>query len=434
MPMRHPRPAGIGACRGHGGEVGSARFSRTGKPGDRRTHRLWRPLRQQDDGTGMQAIVGSGATAPRGRGHRSRALVMALLGLTMTAAAGCTVPRSAALPSEILRETRAADSDFQVVEVTRAALSEVTRWPRTGGAVRQNWVSAGLQANTRAIRTGDKLNIAIWDSQRDSLLTATDQRMVEMQDVSVGSSGRIFVPYVGEFAIAGMSPENARRELQNLMAPIVPDAQVQLSVTPGPANAVDVVAGVAQPGRYPLSETSPTLLSVIAEAGGIAPEMRNPLVRLQRAGRSYAIPAKELFANPAFDTVVRGGDRIVVEPDDRHFIALGATGRQEVVQFDREEISALDALSSIGGLANQRADIRGVMVLREYPASVVRGDGSGPEKPWVIFSFDLSNADGLFAARNFRINPGDVVLATEASLPMVTTAFALFRSVRTLND
>jgi polysaccharide biosynthesis/export protein len=242
------------------------------------------------------------------------------------------------------------------------------------------------------------------------------------------------VPYVGEFAIAGMSAEQARREIQQLMTPIVPDAQVQLLVAPGPANAVDVVAGVAQPGRYPLTETSPTLMGVLAEAGGIPPGMRNPLVRLQRGGRSYAIPAQELFANPANDTVVRGGDRIVVEPDRRTFIALGATGRQEVVAFEREELTALEALSSIGGLADRRADIRGVMVLREYPPGATRADGPGPRKPWVIFTFDLATADGLFAARNFRIEPDDVVLATEASLPMVTTAFALFRSVRTLSD
>jgi polysaccharide biosynthesis/export protein len=205
-------------------------------------------------------------------------------------------------------------------------------------------------------------------------------------------------------------------------------------VVPGPANAVDVVAGVARPGRYPLTETSPTVMGVLAEAGGISPLLRNPLVRLQRGGQSFAIPAQDLYANPAHDTVMRGGDRVVVEPDRRHFVALGATGRQEVVEFEREVVTALDALSSTGGLSERRADIRGVMILREYPVSALRPAGQGPGKPWVIFTFDLANADGLFAARNFRIESGDVVLATEASLPMVTTAFALFRSVRTIGN
>ena len=357
-----------------------------------------------------------------------------LIAFALLVLSACTVPRSAALPSEILRGTQSAESEFQVVPVTRATLVEIARWPRGAGSVRRNWVGTGLQPNTRPIRAGDALNISIWDSQADSLLTSSDQRVVDLQNVVVAPSGRIFVPYVGDFSIAGMSAEQARGELQQRMTPIVPDAQVQLAVSPGPANAVDMVAGVARPGRYPLTETSPTLLGVLAEAGGISPDLRNPLIRLQRAGRAYAVPAQELFANPALDTILRGGDRIVVEPDRRTFIALGATGRQQVVPFEREEISALDALSSIGGLSTQRADIRGVMVLREYPASAIRVEGGGPRKPGVIFSFDLASADGLFAARNFRIEPGDVVLATEASLPMVTTAFALFRSARTLGD
>ncbi len=364
----------------------------------------------------------------------SRTGIAVLLALAMVLTAACTVPRGAALPSEILRETQDPESDVQVVAVTRASLAEIARWPRAAGAVRRDWLGSGLQTNTLPIRAGDTLSISIWDSQRDSLLTAEQERVVNLQNVSVASSGRIFVPYIGEFPVAGMSSEQARREIQQLMTPIVPDAQVQLSVTPGPANTVDVVSGVARPGRYPIAEASPTLLGTLAEAGGISTELRNPLIRLQRAGRSYAIPASEVFANPANDTIVRGGDRIVVEPDQRHFIALGATGQQRVVPFEREEITALDALSSTGGLIDRRADIRGVMVLREYPPSAIRPDGSGPAKPWVIFSLDLSRADGLFAARNFRIDPGDVVLATEASLPILTTAIALFRSVQILEN
>ncbi len=382
----------------------------------------------------MLAIDCGQRAVGRGRERLERALVPALLILTALATSACTVPRSAALPTEILRETRGEDSDFHVVPVTRAALAEIASWPRPAGGNRHDWVGTGLPPNTRPIRAGDVLTISIWDSQRDSLLTGELERVVNLQNVIVSPSGRIFVPYVGEYAVDGMSSEQARRGIQELMTPIVPDAQVQLAVAPGPANAVDVVAGVTQPGRYPLTETSPTLLGILAEAGGIPPDMRNPLIRLQRAGRSYAIPAQQLFANPAHDTVLRGGDRIVVEPDQRTFIALGATGRQEVVAFEREDITALEALSSIGGLADRRADIRGVMVLREYPNSAVRADAQGPRKPWVIFSFDLATADGLFAARNFRIEPNDVVLATEASLPMITTAFALFRSVREIGD
>ncbi len=340
------------------------------------------------------------------------------------------MPRGAAMQTEVLRGTQGEDSDYQVVEVTRASLAEINSWPRPVGAVRYSWVTTGAGATTRLIRAGDQISLAIWDSQQTSLLTTPEQRFAPMQNINVSTSGHIFVPYVGEIRVSGMTADTARRDIQQRMEMIVPDAQVQMSVAPGSNNTIDVVTGVASPGRIPLTEISPTILTVLAEAGGINPSMRNPLVRLQRSGVSYEIPAHRLFSEPAQDIQLRGGDRILVEPDQRSFIALGAAGRQEVVYFEREEINALDALSTIGGLSTARADLRGVMVLREYAQGDVRAEGPHPRKPWVIFTFNLTNADGLFAAQRFLIQPNDVVLATESPVPAISQMLSLFRIVR----
>ncbi|MFN4098293.1 MAG: polysaccharide biosynthesis/export family protein [Pararhodobacter sp.] len=358
----------------------------------------------------------------------SRLLRGAVLFLALPAlVAGCSVPRGAALQSEVLRGTDDPALGVQVVPVTRAAMAEIESWPVPHPELRYNWTSASAAPTARIIRAGDLLSIAVWDSQQESLLTTGEQRVVEMANVPVSASGQIFVPYVGEMRVSGMSNEQARREIQQRLTPIVPDGQVQLTVTPGSGNTIDVVTGVASPGRIALTEISPTILSVLAEAGGIAPALRNPLVRLNRAGTAYAIPARSLFANPAHDIQLRGGDRILVEEDQRSFIALGASGTQQVVYFQRERITALDALSTIGGLQATRANLEGVMVLREYPASMVRETGPFPRQSEVIFTFDLKSADGLFAAERFEIRSGDVVLAAEASLPLFTNALAALR-------
>ena len=360
-----------------------------------------------------------------------RALGVLMLSVSVIALSGCAIPRAAATPQEVLRGTDAEDSAVQVIPVDRETLETLRQWPRPAGAVRHNWPSTGAQATARQIRAGDSISLAVWDSQPDSLLASPEQRMVQMQNLTVSQNGRIFVPYVGEVRVSGMSPEAARRDIESQMRVIVPDGQIQLSHSPGAANTIDVVTGVASPGRIPMPETSPTILSVLAQAGGISPSLRNPLVRLNRGGRGYAVPAGVLFAEPSRDIMLRGGDRILVEEDQRNFIALGASGNQEVVYFAREEITALDALSSVGGLSASRANLRGLMVLREYPESVV-GRANGPTKENVIFTFNLSNAEGLFAASNFHIAPGDVVLATESTLPAFLQMVALFRTVRSL--
>lgn len=359
-----------------------------------------------------------------------RSVPFAILALAL---AGCALPRSAATPSEVLRGTEAETSNVQVLEVTRASLSELRQWPAPANAGRHNWPSASAQSVARTIRAGDTLTLAIWDSQRDSLISSEDQRVVPIQNLVVGSSGRIFLPYVGEVSVSGLTADAARREVEGRMRSIVPDGQVQLSVVPGSGNTIDVVTGVARPGRIAVPETSSTILSVLAEAGGIAANLRNPLVRLNRAGQGYAIPARVLFSDPARDIVLRGGDRVLVEEDQRNFVALGASGRQQVVYFEREDITALDALSSIGGLSATRANLQGVMVLREYPVRSVRETGPFPRKQSVIFTFDLTNADGLFAASNFHVASGDVVLATESVLPAIVQIISIFRTVRALD-
>lgn len=142
-----------------------------------------------------------------------------------------------------------------------------------------------------------------------------------------------------------------------------------------------------------------------------------------RDGRTYEVRAERLFSDGALNTTLRGRDRILVEQDDRYFTALGATGSERLINFDKDAISALEAISIIGGLNDGRADPKGVLVLREYRAAQLRQDGTGPMMQQVVFTFDLTSADGLFAARGFQINPRDTVLATES--PVVATGTIL---------
>ena len=148
---------------------------------------------------------------------------------------------------------------------------------------------------------------------------------------------------------------------------------------PGQGNAVDVVSGVTRPGTYPLPDRNTTILSIIAQAGGISPGLRNPLVRLIRDGKTYEISAERLMSDASLDTTLRGHDKILIEEDRRFFNALGATGAERIIPFDKESITALEAVSMSGGLNDGRANPKGVLILRSYSASHLRKDGTGPE-------------------------------------------------------
>lgn len=351
------------------------------------------------------------------------ARIFVLIFLTLGA---CTLPRGAAIDSEVLKEADRSQATFSVVPVTRAALSEISRWPVTGWSGSYRWLSDGGGPGSAYIKPGDRINLVIWDSQDTSLLTSPGQPATNLPDLEVSPSGTIFVPYVGEVHVNGMAQTQARLEVQDALSTISQSSQVQLQVIAGQANTVDMVSGVARPGSIALQDRKVSLLSLIAQTGGIAENLKNPLVRLVRGAKTYEIRADDLFSNARRNITMRGGDKVIIEEDDRYFVALGATGNEELVYFDREQITALEALSMVGGLQDSRANLQGVLILREYPEGATAPPRQyGPEMRQVIFTFDLTSADGLFAARNFQVNPNDTVIATESPVGPANTVVSL---------
>ena len=347
---------------------------------------------------------------------------------SLAALTACTLPRGAAIQSETTRNKEAEDAAFSVVEVGRVNIDNLRKWPVTGWAGHYHWFADARGPKTNLIRTGDRIDLVIWDNQLNSLLTSAEQKSVEINGLTVTPSGTIFVPYLNEVPVRGQTPEAARDRIAEDLELVVPDAQVQLTVTPGPDNTVDAVGGFASPGNYPLPNRNYSLLSLISAAGGVSDTLENPLIRLIRGGKTYEIRADTLYERASANVVLRGGDKIIVQEDERYFVALGATGTETIVPFNRERITAIEALALLGGISDSRANPKGVLILREYSSKQVRLDGTGPDKNQVVFSIDLTSADALFAANKFQINPRDLVVATESPVNSIRTIFGLIGS------
>lgn len=342
-----------------------------------------------------------------------RTVATALICLALAACG--ELPRGAAFESEILQASTdaATPADFMVAPVTRALLPVYASWPHPGER-RLHWISATPEPPNRIIAPGDVLRMTIWTAEDNSLLTAPGQRAIAMDAVTVSAGGTVFMPYVGTVRVAGMSPESARAAIEARYAEVTPSAQVQLELAETRGNMVSLVGGVRAPGSFPLRDQSYSVLSLIAEGGGVEPGLNNPQITLMRGGQVFGTSVRRLFEDPRLDTTLRGGDRVIVQADDRFFLSLGAAGTEAVHPFPRDEITALEAISIIGGVAETRANPRGLLILREYPASSVRADGTGPTHQRVVFTIDLTTTDGLFSAGEFRIASGDLVYATES--------------------
>ena len=188
---------------------------------------------------------------------------------------------------------------------------------------------------------------------------------------------------------------------------------------------VELVSGVARPGSYPVPDASFSILSLIAQGGGVPSNLINPQVRLTRGDAVYGISMERLLSDPVLDTILRGGDKIFVEDEKRYFLSLGAAGIEKQQKFVQTSLSALDAMSLIGGLNDASADPRGILILREYPASARRKDGNGPDQERMIFAFDVTSADGLFSAGAFEVQHRDLVLITESPIVNARNAMSI---------
>lgn len=167
------------------------------------------------------------------------------------------------------------------------------------------------------------------------------------------------------------------------------------------------------------------ILGLIADGGGVSPGLNNPRVRLLRGGSTFETSVEDLLDNGVRNTLLMPGDTVIIEEDKKTFTAIGASGLEALIDFPKDDLSAIESVALFGGLADSRADPQGVLILREYDVHQLRSDGSAPSMQQVVFAFDLTSADGLFAARKFRVNPGDTVLATESPLSQTRTLFSL---------
>ncbi|WP_394351498.1 polysaccharide biosynthesis/export family protein [Pseudoroseicyclus tamaricis] len=356
--------------------------------------------------------------------------------LLLACLAGCALPRGAGLTSEVLAAGAyttdgEAVRDFSVEPVTRETLPVYATWPALGEPA-LNWITRQAEPANRIIDTGDSIDITIWTSEENSLITAPGQRYMSMDDLTVSASGEIFLPYVGEIRISGMSPDHARERVQEAFASVTPNAQVQLEMTEGPQSTVALIGGVSSPGAYPIPNQDFSILELLAEGGGVSNALRNPQVRLMRGESIYGTSAERLFANPGLDTTLRRGDRVVVQEDDRYFLSLGAAGSESVHEFTKQDLTALEAMSIIGGVTDSRANPQGILILREYPTSAVGPGAGSPPMTRVVFTIDLTSADGLFSAGRFRIYSGDLVYATESPLSSAQAIISIFGSAVTL--
>ena len=273
---------------------------------------------------------------------------------------------------------------------------------------------------------GDVLDIGIWEAppavlfgtsgigtvgggaQAGAQSSAIPQQVVEMD-------GSISVPFVGRLDVAGQSPAEVERAIVRALRNRANNPQAVVRLVQNETRNATVIGEVAASRRIPLGPGGERLLDALALAGGPRHPVGKTSIQLTRAGATATMPLDAVIRDPAQNVRLRPQDVVTVLHQPFSFIALGALRQNAEVEFEGGGLSLAQALGRIGGLREDRADIRGVFVFRlEDPAALDPALASGVQlteggKVPVIYRLDLADASGFFVAQDFPVRDEDVL-------------------------
>lgn len=342
----------------------------------------------------------------------SLAATLSPLLLAFVWVSGCTqLPSGAPKLQNVAKEAAQDQANFAFFSVTEVFLNDSETWRLPPVQPYDAWPKSSDQGI--AIRPGDQLSVRVWDNSDNSLLSVSGQRAAQLQDIDVAENGEVFFPYVGVLTVVGQSAAQLRSELQSRLEVLLPGAQVQLDHKAGSDHRFDLVTGVIRPGSYPVPVGALSVLSALALGGGVARNLKNPWLYLRRDGRIYRMPMAQVSQASVINRTVQAGDQIWVEADPEYFLTYGANGRENLHWFPKADLRVMEAISLAGGVDASAANSRGLLLLRRYavvPEPRIMTDRN------VVFAFDLTRAEGLFAAQRFEVVSGDLLVATEAGV------------------
>lgn len=343
-----------------------------------------------------------------------------------------------------------ANADIHVIDVTDAVGRRVITATRP-----QLFSTAFGDALPRGtiIGRGDILSINIWEAPPPALFgisnttfgqTGTSTVLADsastglkttLPDTMVDDRGEIKVPFAGAIEAAGRTPREVEREITARLAGKAHDPQVSVQISSNASADITIVGEVATNARVPLTPRGERLLDVIASAGGVKEPIGKVTIQISRGGRTAYMGLDAVIRDPAQNIRLAANDVITALYQPFSFTALGSIGTSAEVPFESTGLTLAQALGRVGGLKDDRADLRGAFIFRlEDPraldpaiAATARRtpDGRIP----VIYRVDLHNPATFFVAQSFPIRDKDVLYVSAAPLSDFQRFFSMVSSM-----
>ena len=278
------------------------------------------------------------------------------------------------------------------------------------------------------IGAGDVIEVSVWEAPPAMLFgaaAATDPSMgpsttraTAFPEQMVSRDGIINMPFAGHVPVAGLTPQEIEEEIARRLKDIANQPQVLVRVIRNNTANVTVVGEVATSARVPLTARGERLLDALAVAGGVRQPVDKMTLQVTRGNQVQALALDTIIRDPKQNILLQPGDVITALFQPLSFTVLGATGKNEEVNFEAQGITLAQALARAGGLQDARADARSVFIFRFEDKKALdwaKPPMTTPEgKVPVIYQVDLKDPASFFMAQSFPMDNKDVLYVANA--------------------
>jgi polysaccharide export outer membrane protein len=279
------------------------------------------------------------------------------------------------------------------------------------------------------IGKGDILEVSIWEAPPASLFGGAisetrnavgGARATTLPDQMVSHQGNIRIPFVGAISVLGKTQADIEWLITEKLKHKANQPQVMVRLKSNNSSNVTVVGEVTSSKLIPLSSKGERLLDALALSGGVRQPVNKITVQLTRDQQVASMPLEDIIRDPRQNVTLQTGDVVTALHAPLSLTVLGATGKNEELNFEVQGISLVQALARAGGLQDNRADKQGVFLFRFEDVSVASALGltqtaNAEGKVPVVYRLDMSDPAVFFHAQNFRMQDKDVLYVSNAS-------------------
>lgn len=349
------------------------------------------------------------------------------LSILMVGCAGLPTSGPSNKVIEEYNQQKDVSSKIQIIDVNQKVVDQLLK---KDPKIKFSDTLGSSSPRFQTVGKGDLIEVSIWEappatlfsasSMSASTITSSSGRVV-LPEQMVNNDGMINVPFAGQITAHGKSLYEIESEITKRLKGKANQAQVIARVVRNASSNVTVIGDVTNTIRMPLTANGEKLLDAIAAAGGPKQPPSKTTVQVTRGANVYALPLEVILKDSTQNVQLMPGDLVTVSFQPKSFTSLGATNKNEEVNFETQGISLAQALARTGGLNDSRADAQGVFIFRFEEKNAIDWTEEPKEltadgKVAVIYRVDLKNPASFFNVQNFKIENKDVLYVSNAPI------------------